>query len=374
MKIRVLQKLYGLKSGGVETIVVNLQKNMSTDFCFDYLTDRKGPEFYDAVIRQQNSERYSLDTDCIRCKIVKSIKFVLILNKFFEEHNDYDIVHINESPFQALIISMVLRKNGIKNIVIHAHTNTNSDKINASKVFSCIIRKMLPLFTINYIACSTDAAESMFDCKKHNRNLMILKDGIDVDKYVYNSDVRARLRAKYDLNEKFVMGNVGRLVSQKNQVFLINLMRDVIKIEPNAILILVGSGTDEKSLKKLVFEMELIENVVFWGETDQVHFLLQMFDLFLFPSKSEGFGMAALEAQAAGLKVISSNDVPKAIEVTDLVKWADTNNPEEWLKAIIEATKGYTRKNTRELIIRSGFDIKDSARKLEEYYRKVINT
>ena len=141
--MRILQKTYGLTSGGVETLLVNLQKSLPENIVFDYLTDRNDKEFYDDKIKELGSKRFSLDTDHISNKIIRTVSFIKNLNAFFK-NNKYDIIHINESGFQALMIAIIAKKNKVKHVIVHSHINSINDRLSASKLLSGLIKIMLP--------------------------------------------------------------------------------------------------------------------------------------------------------------------------------------------------------------------------------------
>lgn len=77
-----------------------------------------------------------------------------------------------------------------------------------------------------------------------------------IERYLYNKETGAEIRKKYNLEEKFVVGNVGRMCSQKNQLFLLDVFSEILKRNKNSILLLVGDGNQrnliEKKARKLV--------------------------------------------------------------------------------------------------------------------------
>lgn len=98
--------------------------------------------------------------------------------------------------------------------------------------------------------------------------------------------------------------------------------------------------------------------------------ILQAMDVFLFPSLYEGLGIAALEAQAAGLPCIISDSVPSECRVTDLAESLDLNLPiDEWADVVLEK-QGTIRKNTYQEIKNAGYDIEQNAKQLENFYIK----
>ena len=120
------------------------------------------------------------------------------------------------------------------------------------------------------------------------------------------------------MENKYVIGNVGRLHFQKNQKFAIDVFNEYHKDNPDSVLVLVGQGEDEDDLKKQVASYGLKESVLFTGVQKDIQEWLSCFDLFLFPSRFEGLSMVALEAQANGLPVLASQKaIPDGIKMYD---------------------------------------------------------
>ena len=113
-----------------------------------------------------------------------------------------------------------------------------------------------------------------------------------------------------------------------------------------------------------------IENrVIFTGIRDDVNELLQAFDLFVFPSIFEGLPVTVIEAQAAGLKCILSDTITKEVDITGNVDFVSLNkSSKEWAYEVLKYKDGYARGSTNELVLKAGYDIKDTAKQLEEFY------
>ena len=191
---------------------------------------------------------------------------------------------------------------------------------------------------------------------------------IQVKKFIYNEEVRKQKRAELGVEDKFVIGHVGRFNLQKNHEFLVKRFADFAKTNEDAVLVLIGNGELQEKIKEMAKEYGIETKVKFLGLREDIPQLLQAMDLFLFPSLFEGLPVTLVEAQAAGLPCVISDTITDEIMITDQIsKVSLSGNTSLWNQEI--AKYRYSkRKNTIEDIIEHGFDIEKNARWLEEFY------
>lgn len=137
-----------------------------------------------------------------------------------------------------------------------------------------------------------------------------ISNGIEVSACEVDEVLHERAKRHFGWCGRLVVGHVGRFVSQKNDRFLLKTFSVFHKRHPEAWLVLVGAGPLEKEVRRQVDELGLVDDVVFFGLTDDVPAVLSSFDLFVFPSVYEGLGVAIIEAQAAGIPALVSDAVP----------------------------------------------------------------
>lgn len=164
-------------------------------------------------------------------------------------------------------------------------------------------------------------------------------------------------------------GNIGRLHFQKNQTFLLDIFKEICKINENSCLLIGGQGEEEEKLKAKAKELEIEDKVKFLGMVDNVSEVLQAMDAFVFPSLFEGLAVVLIEAQASGLQVFASSDVmPKSAKMSKYFEFIPLLNDEkEWAEIIVNSCKNCetARDNRKNDIAENGFDIKVEAKKLE---------
>ena len=153
--------------------------------------------------------------------------------------------------------------------------------------------------------------------------------------------------------------------------FIIKVFEQMYKRDRDVKLLLVGTGEDEEKIRQMVQEKKLTEKVIFYGVSQCVETLLCAMDCFIFPSHYEGLGIAALEAQASGLPVVASEQVPKEAGATELYKALSLSEDaaETWAETILAFKKKKTGRQLRyQELAEKGYDIKETAEKLKRMY------
>ena len=164
----------------------------------------------------------------------------------------------------------------------------------------------------------------------------------------------------------FVLGNIGRLCIQKNQIFLLDVLRAILPLRPESRLLLVGEGERRAVLERQAEKLGIRDHVIFFGVTDRPERLLCAMDVFLFPSVFEGLGIVAIEAQCAGLPVFCSEYVPEEAAITPLARRiALSDGPDAWARAAA-ACYGAPRGERDSEIRQAGFDVDDVSRAMHD--------
>lgn len=355
--IRVLQVVTYMGRGGLETMLMNYYRNIDRDKVqFDFLTHRDERWDYDDEIESLGGKIYHLP------KLNPFSKSYLnALDKFFKEHKEYQIVHCHQDCLSGVVLK-VARKNGVKFTIAHAHS-ASQDK-NLKYLIKVLAKKNIKKYSDKMFACGEEAGKWMFETD----NFEVLNNAIDTDLYTYNKEKADKVKKKFDIENKFVVGHVGRFNYPKNHKFIIDVFYEVQKIKEDSVLMLVGDGDLRHEIEQKVQDLGLSDKVIFTGVRSDVNDLMQGMDVFLFPSLYEGLPVTMVEAQASGLKCIISDKVPLECKMTEnvvVVKLEES--PQKWAKEVIKYEK-YERKNTKKEIVKANFDIKANAKYLQEFY------
>lgn len=289
------------------------------------------------------------------------------ISAFFQAHGDeYDIIWDNECMFNDMTPLKLAARHGIPIRIAHCHNPQNMDKTAIGRVQGFLHRvnhHQLSRYANVLWACSEDSAK--WACPAMDIPCDVIPNAIDAQNFRYDPGIRREVREQYGLENCLVVGHVGRLQYQKNQTFLLDAFCHLHEREPNARLMLVGDGPDLTELEAKAVTLGVQNAVLFLGVRDDVNRLLQAFDLFVMPSHFEGFGMAALEAQAAGLPCLLSANVPKETKVTEHVEFLAAEDPAIWAEHMLNMLEAhYPRRDETQVLSEAGYDITQAAERL----------
>ncbi|RRN69918.1 glycosyltransferase family 1 protein [Peribacillus simplex] len=362
--MRILHVLGGMGRGGAETMVMNLYRNIDrTKIQFDFIVHTEKKCDYDDEIKSLGGKIHRVP----RYTGKNHFQYRKAWHNFFIKHPEYKLIHGHVRSTASIYIK-VAKKYGL-NTIAHSH-NTSS-----GNGFSAVAKNILQ-YPIRYNAdylfsCSEFAGEWLFGkraCKKDN--YFILNNAIDIKKFSYDKDIRLKKKKEFQLQNKFVIGHVGRFHTQKNHEFLIDIFKAVYVKNDNAVLMLVGDGELRHSIEKKVNDLGLNDSVVFTGVRSDIPDLLQLMDVFVFPSLHEGLPVTLVEAQAAGLPCLISDCITNEVRVTDLVTYLPIDLDERWAEEIVRYSENVQRKDTYQEVDKAQYNIETTSKWLQEFYFK----
>lgn len=358
--IRVVHVLGNLSVGGVESFIMSIYRQMDREkIQFDFIVHRLENEAYRKEIEDLGGRIFILD----RLDFKNPLKYIRDLDKILEDHKEISILHCHFRGTEALILKRA-KKHGLMTIS-HNHGAQNYSKIKS--FIRDIFKKDIIKYSDIRLACSNEAGSNLYG----KGNFVKMNNGIDLAKYKFSEQIRQKIRKDLSLTDVYVLMNVGSLSEIKNQEFLISLMPDLLKKDPSLRLLLVGNGPMKDDLKNLTKELNVEKQVIFYGNSDKVNELLMAADIFLFPSLREGLGIAAIEAQAAGLVTLLSKGVPADTGLSENAKFIDLDK-DKWIRQILD-NKDMPRLNNIDQIRKEGYDIKESADKLSHIYNNLVS-
>ncbi|MBQ9659593.1 MAG: glycosyltransferase [Clostridia bacterium] len=371
-KVRVLQVNIGTTVfGGVEKILYDIYKHIDRDKVqFDFLS----PNGATYKICKSEIEKLGgkiLDLKNNRRNLKEKILYDIKLHKFLKS-NKYDIIHINSGVFFfCLQVALIAKINGVKKIIVHSHNNIKNSKIKG--ILIKILKPILNNIVDERLACSRLAGEAMFYKKSVEQGkVKIIKNGLEIEKFKFDKSIRDEYRKKMNLEENVIYGHIGRFELEKNHDFLIDIFYEIQKKQENAKLLLVGEGKLKDIIKEKVEKLNISDKVKFLGLRKDVNNILQAIDCFIFPSKYEGLGIVAIEAQTAGVYTVCSETIPIEAKISDKFKFINLEQtPEVWAKIIYEnqcINNMEYRKEAYKNTIRNGYDINSVSEELEKIY------
>lgn len=291
--------------------------------------------------------------------IMDFCNYIKAVNRFFKTHHgEYDAVHMNSSCKNVWILFFA-KKYGVKIRIAHSHNTGFQHEGMLSRIGGKVLTPLLKSCATHCLACSENAGRWMFgDDAVARGKVIIIRNAIDTDAFVFHPSWRERLRRELGIDGKTVYGCVGRFSEQKNHKFLVEVFAEIKRRQAEAVLLLIGSGELEADTRRQVGERGLTNSVIFAGFKTNRNEYLSAMDAFIVPSTYEGFSIVTIEAQAAGLPCfVSAGVIPKEAKITDLITYISLDETAEtWAKKIVSAGR-VERKDMREAIVRSGCDM-----------------
>ena len=283
----------------------------------------------------------------------------------------YDVLHLNAFQGLSLGYLRIAREEGVPVRIAHSH-NTALRRSLTRPVKLAIHgwgRRRYTKDATDLWACSKDAAAFLFSAAElQRRGFQFIPNGIDAERFRFNAAGRAAVRHELGLDGKLVIGHVGRLCYQKNQSFLLDMLAEVVRKRPESGLLLVGEGEDKAMLKEKAQRLGIADKVLFYGAAEHMERLYWAMDIFAFPSRFEGLGIVAIEAQAAGLPVICSDRVPREAAATDLVEFLPIGKSEERWAERLTACGQERRRDMNSAVRQAGYDVEQTAEKLQRFW------
>lgn len=360
--IRVLQVFGALNRGGSESMIMTLYRKIDrSKIQFDFVKHTQDACSFDEEICSLGGKIYCAP----KFKFYNYFSYRKWWKNFFLSHPEYRIVHGHLFTIASVFFDIAHKYNLVT--IGHSHA-TEAPILNIKTLLRRPFLKKLEKTSDLCFACSNDAGNWIYKKKK----FIVLKNAIDSEKYVYSEKSRNIIREELNLQNKFVIGNIGRLTAQKNQDFLLDVFKIVHNEIKESALLIVGSGELLQSLKNKAGSLGLGSSVIFTGVRSDVPTLLSAMDVFVFPSLWEGLGIVAVEAQAAGLHTLCSDVVPKEAKVTNLVEFLSlSDSAQKWADAILKYRFGYEKVNTYSEIVDAGYDIESTVKWLENFYANI---
>mgnify|MGYP000395177737 CR=1 FL=1 len=371
-KLTILLVIDGrVRRAGIQTLMLDICQRIDKEkfqIIWYFTGDLEELDFYKEVIAQSKEIYYRKHVRKTRVG-----RYIQMLRDIKQILNVYhiDILHVNSGLHITHGIVLLYGKLfKINKRISHAHGVNMKYKKNTLSVkekLECQILKKLIVSNANIlIACSKETGEIVFGSKTRYH---ILKNGIDLDSFMYSEKLRTKSREDFNLTDKFVVGTIARFSKVKNYPFLINSFEMVLKNKENAMLLLVGDGEEKEEILAMVKQKGIEKNVIFVGHTNEVTKYLHIMDVFVLPSFTEGLSLVTVEAQVSGLPCVVSTGLPDEILLTDKIqKYPLSDGFSKWANYILESKKYTVRKNNIEVIRKQGFDIEDTVQSLEELY------
>lgn len=343
--------------GGTETYFHNYYKQFDLNkYHFDFITAWGSMAFADEY--KKNGSKVFVVPNFMK----NPIGYYKKMRKIIREGN-YNIIHINMLSAANILPVKAALAEKVPKIIVHSH-NTDMPKGLIRKLLHNFNKTVLRKSELTRLACSGMAGKWLFGDKC---DFDVINNAIDLKKFRFSLQNRKMIRAKYQIrDDELLIGNVGRLCKQKNQIFLLEMLKEMNNV--NAKLMIVGSGDKKVEIQDRAKKYDLRDRVVIVPATMDIEKYYSAFDVFVLPSKFEGLPVSAVEAIANGLDCVLLDSV-SGYEIFENQKFLSVNDVDEWVNDVSNREIG-TRMNNDEHIKKHGFDISTEFSKLAEVYSK----
>lgn len=367
-QIRVLQLVSPI-FGGIESYVFSHYQFMDREkFHFDFLTRNKELE----SAEQYRQFHYGVHLLRKTAEQDRAL-FARQMRELFS--SGYDVLHLNTSFWTGFLLEELAKEAGIRKVIVHSHASfiDESDDEKRAQLLRRheeVKRAFTPDLATDFWACSWKAADWLFGPQISRDQIRIMKNAIEIEKYQFDSRKRERVRDELGVGDAVVLGTAGRLAYSKNQSFLIDVFANFYRSHPNSRLMILGDGELRGELEEQIRKSGLENAVVLLGWRNNAEDYLQAMDIFLLPSRFEALGIAVVEAAAAGLPCLVSDQAPKEVAFTEHVRHLPLEIP-AWTAALEEASQlRFDRRDGAGAVRAAGYDIKRQAKVLEALYEQ----
>lgn len=198
-----------------------------------------------------------------------------------------------------------------------------------------ILRPFSGAFATSYAANSQLAAQWMWG--KHAKQATILNNPIDLDYYRFDEEERKQTRRNLGIpDESLVIGWIGRIVPQKNPLFLADILFELVKQRPDSTLLAMGYGPLKEAFENRVEKLNLTGSVILFPSSESIRPIYQASDVFVMPSIYEGLPIVGVEAQAMGLPCVFSSDITREVAVGEGCAFLSTHDSaRKWANTIL---------------------------------------
>lgn len=354
------------KGSGVTSVVMNLFRNGNRKYDFLILFNNKPVNFENEVLKK-GANVYKTQKN----KNFNLLSFIINAMGIAKKHaNNYNIVHIHSIQFSVFIFIFFKIYNRKIKFIVHSHNAKIGDSLIKS------VRNFLFIYPIrflfkNKIACSLEAYKGAFGSVK-NKKTIIIHNAIDYDRFSKYKNVRNNRKDKYDIGtDQIVIGHIGRFDLQKNHIFILDVFKEVLKVNSNYVLCLAGEGPLKEKIIKKSLTLGINNKIIMLTPTTQVEDYYAIFDIFLFPSLFEGLPLTMQEAQASGLKCIVSDSISKEgllDQICNIISLKKTSA--YWAQEIL-ALQLSKRDYFSELYKNKGIRLSNEINKLELFYNSI---
>lgn len=346
--------------GGIETLFWGLFGRRQDYFNISFLTYSDKCAFEDEYVELGYKVYHLKPRKDIPLGFSKQIK------NFFKMHKEFDYVWVNTASTSMFQCQYFAKRYTKAKVITHSHgTKFEKSSGNIKYYLNLILEKINYKKVIGntdfFFCCSIKAGIALFG-EKYRDKLILVRNGINIDKFKFSEDARNVIRCELGISEnEKVIGLLGRISSPKNPLKAISIYSSYKKMEPNSRLLVVGDGNLKEDVKNLIIKEKLQDSVLLLGYRRDVQDVLSAIDILIMPSLFEGLPLTAIEAQASGVCCYLSDTITHEVAITDLVRFVGLDeNSDKWASVIASGSVVSNRICYSSLVREQNYDINDT--------------
>ncbi len=320
------------KAGGVDKYILDFYRVAKDNAKVDFLSNFDTPKLR-KELEENGSKLFTVSSLKNPLKQYKQAKKIIM-------DNNYDIVYMNISTSLTFPVLKAAHDCKVKSIVAHSHSAGYDCQNDLNRKIMTFLHKLCKNSLCRnaniFLTCSQKAAEWLFTKKiAKSKKVITIQNKIDTTKFTFNGAKRDEIRKSLKITDKFVIGNVGNMVYQKNQEFLIEVFKSITEKSPDAVLVIIGDGILMGKIKQKIADYGLQEKVLLLGKVNASDGYMSAFDVFALPSHFEGMPIVSVEAQCSSLPCVFSDKITKEAEISNMCKFLPITNAELWAESIL---------------------------------------
>lgn len=321
--------------GGIQGVIMTIVSHLSPKIDFDLVVWSNETGYFDSEFKKHGKIIYCHHYEGSN-SIVKKLDYFTryfrikrTIYQVIKENGPYDVVHCHKF-FECAPCLAAAKKAGVPIRIAHSHNTAMKPKhYTASywikQIYNAMYRYIIRKNATAMIGCSQQAADYLF--------------GVGYGYPVYNAiDLKSFDPTRYPNNkhEGLRLVHVGNFNEQKNQLFLVDVFAELVKLCPNSHLSMIGQDSAYcREVRKKISKLELSDRVSILPHDSDIPFELSGSDCFVFPSAFEGFGNVLIEAQAMGLTCFVSTEVTREADCGLLSFLSLNAGAKEWATTIV---------------------------------------
>lgn len=324
--MKILQITGSLEIGGLENMACNIARYAPSDYTIDFLVyELKGIGY------EQEMDSLGSNNFVVTRPSENPVNFLKQYIQLIREQ-DYDIIHIHTYTSSGYMAFLAKKFTNAK-VIVHSHTQGEHKDGFFYQQYTKLMRHLIASSSDVRIAVGELAGKSLF-----NDDFQIVNNGVDLEAYSFSKEKRQELRDIFQFSDNTkVIGHVGRLSVEKNQLFLLDILKNMLEKSLDVKLVMIGEGDEYYSLlQNKINEYQLEDDVYILDSHSNVMDLYNMFDVIVFPSLYEGVPLVLIESQVNGLPIVASNTIDEKSFVSENVMIHDLNDSiESWIASIV---------------------------------------